>query len=243
MQDKGTESRGHYVTCPRLHGVQGQVLGCWDSGLAINPKSPALSLVPQDRHRGPWDTWFGAFAGHTWSRIVIPLLGSWLPPLRLCRFHLLNSELGSGGSGQACAVTVIRKAPAGPCFLGGRLLCLRGAPPPTTFPVGWRSEVIFLHLQLPSCLPADSRVQPGPPGPGPSLSGLTPCLLRKAVCASLRACVCAHVCTRVACKGPSQLQTSGHWLPISLGQRSDVNGICGCTCVPAGSIAPSCLHR
>ena len=165
------------------------------------------------------------------------------PLSRLCRFHLLKSELGSGGSGQARAVTVIRKAPAGPRFLGDRLLCLREASSPTTFPVGWRWEVIFLHLQVLSCLPADSRVQPGPPRPGPSLSGLTPCLPRKTVRVSLRACVCTHVCTRVACKGPSQLQTSGHWLPISLGQRSDANGIRGCTCVPAGSIAPSCLHR
>lgn len=94
MQDKATESRGPYVTCPRLRGVQGQVLGCWGSGLPINPKSPALSLVPQDRHRGPWDTWFGAFAGHTWSRIVIPLLGSW--PATFAPLQISFAEVRAG---------------------------------------------------------------------------------------------------------------------------------------------------
>lgn len=113
-------SQGHQVTCRRFPRCPGSgrwvLVRCPDH----QPACPAPSLVPQDRHGGFRDTWFGTFSGqtdlpcsHRWSHPVMPLcLGSWL---HLCRFpHLLNSELGSKGWGQPPDVMVIREPLDGP---------------------------------------------------------------------------------------------------------------------------------
>lgn len=146
MEDKGTESRGHHVTCPSLLGIQGQVFGCWCSLLSINPHAP------QYRHR-TWDPWFGTFSGHTdvphshpWSHFAIPLLGSWPAPFASLQISFAAFRAGLQGRGKPCGVTVNGKALGGPHFLADWLICLQEESCPTIFPIKWRWEFLSPRL-------------------------------------------------------------------------------------------------